>query len=95
VYKRQFHVRLADGWKSSRLDSLDLEQNEIRPGETLNAVIGVKNYRGEPAAIPVSIPIPPDLQATDVQLFVGDADAALQMDEPPRTPPQTLSLIHI
>ena len=88
-----FHVRLADGWKSSRLDSLDLEQNEIRPGETLNAVIGVKNYRGEPAAIPVSIPIPPDLQATDVQLFVGDADAALQMDEPPRTPPQTLDQV--
>jgi hypothetical protein len=28
-----------------------------------------------------------------VQLFVGDADAALQMDEPPRTPPQTLDQV--
>ena len=88
-----FRVRMADGWKSARLDSLDLDQNEIKPGDTLHAVIGVKNYRGAAAAVPISVPVPADLRAPEVQLFVGDADAALQMDEPPQTPPQTLDQV--
>ena len=85
-----FHVRMVDGWKSARLDSLEMDRHEARQGDTLHAVIGLRNYRGEPAEIPVSVPIPADLRAPEVQLFVGDADAALEMDEPPRTPPQTL-----
>ena len=93
VKSLMFRVRMVDGWKVSRLDSLDLEQNEIKPGETLRAVIGVRNYRGEPSVIPISVPIPADLRASAVQLFVGDADAALRMDEPPRVPPQTLDQV--
>jgi len=85
-----FHVRMVDGWKSSQLDSLEMDQHEVRPGDTLKAVIGLRNYRGEPASVPVSVPIPADLRTSEVQLFVGDADAALMMDEPPRVPPQTL-----
>jgi hypothetical protein len=88
-----FHVRMVDGWKSSQLDSLEMDQNEIKPGATLHAVIGLRNYRGEASAIPVSVPIPADLRASEVQLFVGDADAALRMDEPPRVPPQTLDQV--
>ena len=88
-----FHVRLADGWKASRLDSLDLDRNEIKPGTTLHAVIGLRHYRGEPSTIPVAIPIPAELPAPEVQLFVGDADAARQMDEPPPVPPQTLDQV--
>ena len=88
-----FNVRMVDGWKSSRVDSLEMDQNEIKPGGTLHAVIGLRNYRGEPSSIPVSVPIPADLRASQVQLFVGDADAALRMDEPPRTPPQTLDQV--
>ncbi len=88
-----FHVRMVDGWKSSQLDSLEMDQNEIKPGATLHAVIGLRNYRGEPSTIPVSVPIPADLRASEVQLFVGDADAALRMDEPPRLPPQTLDQV--
>ena len=88
-----FHVRMVDGWKSSRLDSLEMDQNEIKPGATLHAVIGLRNYRGEASAIPVSVPIPADLRTPEVQLFVGDADAALRMDEPPRVPPQTLDQV--
>lgn len=88
-----FHVRMVDGWKSSRVDSLEMDQNEIKPGGTLHAVIGLRNYRGEPSSIPVSVPIPVDLRASQVQLFVGDADAALRMDEPPRIPPQTLDQV--
>jgi hypothetical protein len=84
---------MVDGWKSSRVDSLEMDQNEIKPGGTLHAVIGLRNYRGEPSSIPVSVPIPADLRASQVQLFVGDADAALRMDEPPRTPPQTLDQV--
>ena len=41
----------------------------------------------------MSVPIPADLRASEVQLFVGDADAALRMDEPPRVPPQTLDQV--
>ncbi len=88
-----FHVRLVDGWKSSRLDSLAMDRNEAKPGSTLNAVIGLSNFRGEPSCIPVSVPIPADLHAPEVELFVGDADAALRMDEPPQTPPQTLDQV--
>ena len=84
-----FHVRLADGWKSSRLDSLNMDRDEVKPGTTLHAVIGLRNYRGEPSSIPVSIPIPADLRVPEVQLFVGDADAARRMDEL-LVPPQTL-----
>jgi len=87
-----FHVRMVDGVKSSWLDSLNLDRNEVRPGTTLHAVIGLRNYHGEPSAIPVSIPIPADLHAPEVELFVGDADAAQQMDEPP-VPPQTLAQV--
>ena len=88
-----FHARVADGWKSSRLDSLGMDRNVARPGSTLHAVIGLRNYRGEPASVPVAVPIPADVTAAEVQLFVGDADAALQMDEPPRVPPQTLDQV--
>ena len=88
-----FHVRMVNGWKSTRLDSLEMDQNEIKPGDTLRAVIGLRNYRGEPSSIAIAAPIPADLRASQVQLFVGDADAALRMDEPPRVPPQTLDQV--
>lgn len=88
-----FHVRMVDGVKSSWLDSLNLDRNEAGPGTTLHAVIGLRNYHGEPSAIPVSIPIPANLRVPEVQLFVGDADAAQQMDEPPTVPPQTLDQV--
>jgi hypothetical protein len=39
------------------------------------------------------VPIPADLRASEVQVFVGDADAARQMDEPPTAPPQTLGQV--
>jgi hypothetical protein len=85
-----FHARLVDGWKSARLDSLNIDRSEAKPGTTLHAVIGLRNYRGAPTMIPVEIPIPGDLRAPEVQLFVGDADAARRMDQPPPVPPQTL-----
>ncbi len=88
-----FHVRLVNGWKSARLNSLNLDRDEARPGTTLHAVIGLRNYRGEPSSILVSVPIPADLRASEVQLFVGDADAAWWMDEPPPVPPQTLGQV--
>jgi len=84
---------MVNGWKSSRLDSLEMDRDEVKPGDTLNAVIGLRNYRGEPSSIPVSVPIPAELRASQVQLFVGDADAALRMDEPPRVLPQTLDQV--
>jgi len=85
-----FHVRFEDGWKSAWLDSLALDRNEARPGTTLHAVIGLRRYHGEPLFIPVPVPVPPDVRAASVQLFVGDADAARQLDPPPPVPPQTL-----
>jgi hypothetical protein len=88
-----FHVRLVDGWKSARLDSLNLDRDEAKPGTMLHAVIDLRNYRGGPSSIPVSVPIPADLHAVVVQLFVGDADAARRMDEPPPVPPQTLDQV--
>jgi len=93
VKSLMFHARLVDGWKSSRLDSLNLDRDEARPGTMLHVVIGLRNYRGEPSAIPVSVPIPADLHVPEVQLFVGDADAAQRMDEPPAVPPQTLDQV--
>jgi hypothetical protein len=93
VKSLQFHARMVDGHKTSMLDSLELDRLQTRPGSTLRAVIGVRNYRGEPAAIPVTVPVPADLQAPEVQLFVGDANAALQMDDPPRVMPQTLDQV--
>ncbi|MBU6409901.1 MAG: hypothetical protein KGR98_05880 [Verrucomicrobia bacterium] len=88
-----FDARQADGEKASWLQSLDIDQNIAAPGDTLHAVIGLRNYHGEPSAIPVSVPIPPDLQPGQVQLFVGDADAALRMDEPPPVPPQSFAQV--
>ena len=88
-----FRARLADGWKSSRLDSLNLDRDEVKPGATLHAVIGLRNFRGEPSFLPVSVPIPADFRGSEVQLFVGDADAAQRMDEPPPVPPQTLDQV--
>ncbi len=93
VKSLSFRVRMVEGWKSSRLDSLEMDQDEIKPGDTLHVVIGLRHYRGEPSTVPVSVPIPADLRASQVQLFVGDADAALRMDEPPRVPPQTLDQV--
>jgi hypothetical protein len=87
-----FHVRLVRGWKSTRLDSLSIDRNEVKPGSTIQVVIGLRNYRGDPSTVLVSVPIPADLRAPEVQLFVGDADAARRMDEPP-VPPQTLDQV--
>jgi hypothetical protein len=86
------HVRLADGWKSTELDSLSIDRNEVEPGSDIKAVIGLRNYRGERSSMVVSVPIPADLRASEVELFVGDADAAKEMDEPP-VPPQTLEQV--
>jgi hypothetical protein len=81
-----FHVSIVNAVESSRLDSLDLDRDEVKPGSTLHAVIGLRNFRGEPSSIPISIPIPTDLHISQLQLFVGDADAARSMDEPPVSP---------
>jgi len=70
-----------------------MDRNEAEPGSTLHAVIGLRNYHSAPSEIPVSVPIPADLRASEVQLFVGDADAARRMDEPPAVPPQTLDQV--
>ena len=87
-----FHVRLANGYDWSRLDSLSMDRDEVKPGSTLRAVIGLRNYRGEPSVIPVSVPIPADLEVSKLQLFVGDADAAMRLDETP-APPRTLDQV--
>jgi hypothetical protein len=87
-----FHVRFANGFDWSRLDSLSMDRDEVKPGATLRAVIGLRNYRGEPSAVPVSIPIPADLQVSRLQVFVGDADAAMRLDETP-APPRTLDQV--
>ena len=88
-----FHARLVNDNEQSQLDSLSIDRDEARPGATLHAVIGLRNYRSAPSFIPVSVPIPADVRASKLQLFVGDADAAMQMDEPPETPPQTLDQV--
>ena len=88
-----FNVRMVDSVKASWLDSLNLDRNEAKAGSTIHAVIGLRNYHGAPSVISVSVPIPVDLRASQVQLFVGDADAAQQMDELPPVPPQTLDQV--
>lgn len=92
VKSLSFHVTLAHGFDSSRLDSLSMDRDEVKPGSTLRAVIGLRNYRGEPSLIPISVPIPADLEAPKLDLFVGDADAAMRLDETP-TPPKTLDQV--
>jgi hypothetical protein len=87
-----FRVRFANGFDWSRLDSLSMSSDEVKPGSTLRAVIGLRNYRGEASAIPVSVPIPADLEVSRLQLFVGDADAAMRLDETP-APPRTLDQV--
>jgi hypothetical protein len=81
-----FHARIVNAIESSRLDSLNLDRDEVKPGSTLHAVIGLRNFRGEPSSIPISVPIPADLSASQLQLFVGDADAANALDQPPVSP---------
>jgi len=88
-----FHARMARGWKSSLLDSLEVDRTSARPGSVLHAVVGLHNYRGEPSSLALSVPIPADLRSPEVQLFVGDADAALQMDDPARVAPRTLGQV--
>jgi hypothetical protein len=87
-----FHVRFANGFDWSRLDSLSIDRNEVKPGSTLRAIIGLRNYRSEASFIPISVPIPADVDASKLQLFVGDADAAMQLDTPP-VPPKSLDQI--
>jgi len=72
---------------------LNIDRDEVKPGATLHAVIGLRNYRSEPSFIPVAVPIPADVRADRLQLFVGDADAAQDMDEPPGVPLQTLDQV--
>ena len=88
-----FHARLVNRNQWSRLDSLNIDRDEVKPGATLHAVIGLRNYRSEPSFIPVAVPIPADVRADRLQLFVGDADAAQDMDEPPGVPLQTLDQV--
>lgn len=89
-----FHVRLTNGFKSSRLDSLNLDRDTARPGSVLHAIIGLRNYRGEPSFIPVAVPIPADVDASHLYLFAGDADAALALDEPPPRPTTLDQVLH-
>lgn len=87
-----FHARLANGFDWSQLDSLSIDRDEVRPGATLHAEIGLRNYRGESSMLSISVPIPSDVDASKLQLFVGDADAAMHLDETP-TPPTTLDQV--
>ncbi|HEU5396720.1 MAG TPA: hypothetical protein VFV81_06100 [Verrucomicrobiae bacterium] len=90
VQSLTFHVRLVNGRNLSRLDSVAVDANAVHPGDTLNAVIGLRNYRRDATNLSVAIPVPAGVRAPELQLFVGDADAALQVDEPSWSPPQTL-----
>jgi hypothetical protein len=87
-----FHVRMANGFDWSRLDSFSMDRDEVKPGSTLHAIIGLRHYRGGPSVIPISVPIPADLEVSRLQLFVGDADAAMRLDETP-APPKTLDQV--
>ncbi len=89
-----FHVRLRNDFQWSRLDSLNIDRNEVKPGATLHAIIGLRHYRGEPSFIPLSVPIPEDLDTSQLYLFVGDADAASQLDEPPPRPATLEQVLH-
>ncbi|HXF09529.1 MAG TPA: hypothetical protein VN625_02010 [Desulfuromonadaceae bacterium] len=88
-----FHIRMADGWKAATLNSLEIDKHEARAGDTVNAIIGLHHFRGEPSSIPVTIPVPAGLPPSDLEIFVGDADAARLRDEPPPVPPQSLEQI--
>jgi hypothetical protein len=88
-----FHARLVNANQWSRLDSLNIDRDEVKPGAMLHAVIGLRNYRSEPSFIPVLVPIPGDVRANKLELFVGDADAASDRDELPDVPPQTLDQV--
>ena len=66
-----FRVRMAEGWKSSRLDSLEMDENEVKPGSTLHAVIGLRNYRGTASAVAVAVPIPGGFAGFGSAVFRG------------------------
>jgi hypothetical protein len=51
-----FHVRLVNTVESSRLDSLNLDRDEVKPGSTLHAIIGLRNFRGERPPFPLLSP---------------------------------------
>ncbi|HEU6448196.1 MAG TPA: hypothetical protein VFV23_07155 [Verrucomicrobiae bacterium] len=88
-----FHVRLADGHKASQLDSVELDNREVRAGGTLTAVLGLRNYHAPGTNFSISIPVPREISAAQLQLFVGDADAAFQVDQPSRLPPKNLEQV--
>ncbi len=91
VQRLEFDVEIEDRWQLSGLQSIQIEQTVIRPGDTVTLNITSLNYQNDLTTHRISVPIPASLKkGQNLVLFVGDAGSADSIDGIQNIPPSSL-----
>ena len=75
------HIDISHGWRASEIIRVKVLKNNIEPGDTVPALIILKNYKGELHYKKVSIKIPNIIRSKYIALGVGSAKIELTLDK--------------
>ncbi len=73
-------IRIADEWVYSSLYSIQILSGELRPGDDLELAVTLNNYLEQRTRHRFTIPIPAGTSGEKLTVFVGDAEAADNLD---------------
>jgi len=73
-------IEHSDQVKSARITRVEVEKDQVRPGDDVGVTVTLRDFRGEPRRLVLSLPIPEDTPPGPITLFVGDGNAATAFD---------------
>jgi hypothetical protein len=73
-------TKISKGRKTAEIEAVELESDVLRPGDTLNAAVFVRPFKGLRQRIPVSLKLPADLAEGEYSATICDAPASARQD---------------
>lgn len=75
-----YDISYRDEWLITQLESAFIDRRNVKGGETVTLDLVLRGYRDEKEFMQLEVPIPSDLSAETLTLFVGDANSAGRYD---------------
>lgn len=72
VKKIEVHAEIKHGRKTAEIEAVELKSNTYRPGETVEAEVTLRAYRGARHRVPLRLELPDDLPEGFYTLQIGD-----------------------
>ncbi len=76
----RYEVKVRNAWATSRLEGVQVLNGPLESGEPMRVALTVGNLLAPSVRHTVEVPIPPAAELDEYTLFVGDAEAADQLD---------------